>query len=189
MAEGTIVSTHGQSHFNPWTKSFQPMDEGTGGADPQLWPLRGPYTTGSGLRLTDRDRIDWGDPGGLHIFIFNVVISLLEPLMSFCSDPNRVVVPSERQIKKMFRHLFYPGVPSSTRKSEIPCAFDLADWSVMATTMTTSARMPFVMKTWGQCYKLATRYFAKDRKFCDFYSKYNRNQKISITFKENWRIF
>jgi hypothetical protein len=30
-----------------------------------------------------------------------VFISLLEPFMSFCSVPNRVVVPSERQIKKL----------------------------------------------------------------------------------------
>jgi hypothetical protein len=75
------------------------MDEGTGWAEPQIWPLRGHFITGSALRLTDWDRIDWEDPGGLCVFMCYVVISLLEPLMSFCWVPNRVVVPSERQIK------------------------------------------------------------------------------------------
>jgi hypothetical protein len=82
------------------------MDKGTGGADPQLWTLRGPYITVSALHLTGR--VDWWDPGGLHIFICNVVISLLEPLLLFCSVPNLFVVPSERQAIKKWNYIFFP---------------------------------------------------------------------------------
>jgi hypothetical protein len=37
----------------------------------------------------------------IYSFVHNVVISLLQPLVSFCSVPNRVAVPSEHQIKNI----------------------------------------------------------------------------------------